>query len=360
MRCSRYRGLFLFFILAKVSSMKVAMMSQVLLLSPLFAVEAILTLGSGVGVNEIEINATIGGAVSDTATTTYSGTIEVALEVSDHQVSSFHMTGGKVSSSDTGFTFEVFPGTAQNVDFVDLAAAPTSLTGAEALGVPGQFSASLHVFRFNEGCLVSTGAFGDSKSLVAENPFDAAGTDLGQITLSAPTTLLSTLTSEPIATEYAASLSLPLNSTVTDASSGLSVVTVTTGTVTAEGNVLVYAHPFYEWATENAPEAGLAIAFDADANGDGVSDGLAWALGHAAGTTARLPDFSWDAVQEEFVFTLPETTRHPITLEASDDLSADGWLPLAGFDPIAPETVGELRIPRGEKNTRFFRFSSSL
>ncbi|MGJ8726737.1 MAG: hypothetical protein ACSHYB_19490 [Roseibacillus sp.] len=340
--------------------MKKALLISLVAARGVLGVPATLVLDEGAGQNAILFASDINSIVFDSQTTTYTGTIEVALEIVSGEVSAFEMTGGVVSASDVSFFFELFPGTAQTVDFIGATAIPISPLGEEVLVSAGTFSAPQHVFRFDDGCIEADGAFGYSKNQISEDPFDAAGVDVGSISLGSAVALDSTITNLPIVEQYPVCFSLNLDSTAIQTEGEITVTTVTTGTVTAQGFVLDYLHPFYEWAAANAPEAGLGLAFDADADGDGVADGISWALGYAAGASEQVPIPVWDAVGEAMVFPLSGTTRHPVTLEASADLSPTGWLPVSGFDPIPQGWTGDVVVPKASVGRRFFRFVSSL
>ncbi len=333
--------------------------SGVLMTGVSSGVEAILTLGDAVGENQVTISATIDGEFSDTQTTTYSGSIVLELEVASDEVTSFEMTGGLIEASDISFFFG-FLGFGQSLDFVNATALPDSLIGAETLTTPGHFSELLHVFVFNGGCLVSDGIFGSSKSLISDAPFNATGTGSGQITLGTPLPILSSVDSSLMATEYPVALSYSLDSTVTDTVDGILVETSTTGIVTASGAITVYAHPFYEWAAMNAPTAGHALAFDADANRDGVEDGLSWALGYEPDAKPQFPETSWDPLQDAFIFHLTEETRHPLTLRSGGGLPTTGWLPVSGISPVSVGTTGDLVISGVGVSRQFFQLSTDF
>ena len=330
------------------------------LISSSFGTKVTLTLGDSPDENLITIKATVNGTLSDTATTTYSGTIELDLGIDTGEVTSFEMTGGKVSATDATFLFAIPDFFSQSVSFVDLKASPVSPNGAESLATPGEFSATGHYFLFNEGCLVSAGTFESSKSLVSDTPFAAAGTEKGTISLVAVQQVFSSLSAEVIGTSYAVNLSLPLNSTVTSSEGGLVLVTETTGMVTAGGTAIAYRHPFYPWAAANAPLAGNALSFTADADQDGQQDGISWALGFDAGASNKEIPFNYDAPTGEFSLTLPGVTRSALTLQMSTTLAGNDWIDVPGTSPIPAGTSGSLVLPANAEPVVFYRFVASL
>ena len=332
----------------------------IVLFSTSFATPVILTLNSTEGENVITIKATVNDTLSDTSTTTYSGTIETDLTISGTSVTNFEMTGGKIFTTDATFLFEIPNFFSQTVTFQSLTATPVSPNGPETLSLPDQFTASQHYFLFNQGCVVSVGSFGDSKSLVAEDPFSAAGSTIGTITSASPQEIRSSITNDLIATSRLIELVLPLDSTTTSEDQGNTLTTETTGTVTASGTLLEFTHPFFEWATMNAPLAGNALAFTSDADHDGQQDGIAWALGFAPGTPAHLLQTAYNSTTGNLAFLLPGSTRALLSLERSTSLSPGDWTPVTGFSAIPIGTTGPLTLPIESGLTAFYRFTATL
>jgi len=328
------------------------------LIASTFAAPVVLTLGGMEGENVITIKATVNNSLSDTATTVYSGTIKIDLTVIDDEATTFEMTGGKIFATDTIFLFEIENFFSQTVTFESLTATPVSPSGPESRSPPGQFSAPAHYLLFNQGCLVSEGSFGNSKTLVQDDPFPAAGSTMGTITPGPVEEIQSSITNEVIATSRLIELVLPLNSTATSGDEDFTLATETTGTVTAAGTLLEFTHPFFEWATANAPLAGTAISFTTDADHDGQQDGISWALGFAAGASSKNIQPIDHSLTGELTFDLPGPTRRALTLQKSATLSADDWSPVAGYDPIPAGTTGALTLPLDD-GTTFYRFTAT-
>lgn len=202
----------------------------IFLTSGAFAAPVLLTLDPSIGKNIITIKATVANTISDTKTTTYAGTIVADITLDGDDVTSFEMIGGRITATNTTFLFESLPLFSQTVTFDLLAASPVSPNGPEILANPGEFSAGAHYFLFNEGCILLAGTFGNSKSAVQSNPFQAAGNNIGTITSGAPTEIRSSITQEIIATSRPINLVLPLESTVINEDETLA--TETTGTIT--------------------------------------------------------------------------------------------------------------------------------
>jgi hypothetical protein len=238
-------------------------------------------------------------------------------------------------------------------------ATPVSPNGAQILDPTNRFSAPEHYFLFNNGCLLTPGTFDESKSRVSEAPIAAAGDGVGHITAGPIADIRSSLTGEIIATSIPVTLNLSLNSTVNTDDGGLSFQTVTTGTVVATGVQIAYLHPFYEWASQNAPFAGTALSFTADADGDSLPDGISWALGFEAGQKPKSLRLGRDPVSGNLLMILPGTTRKNLKLETSSSLEPNDWIELSGF--VIPEgSDGSIVLPMEVASKGFFRFSTTF
>ncbi|YCM42683.1 hypothetical protein V2O64_15325 [Verrucomicrobiaceae bacterium 227] len=330
------------------------------LTSSLVASPVVLTLGELADENVITIKATVNNTLSDTDTTVYSGTIEVDLTVVEDLVTTFEMTGGLISATDTSFLFEIPDSFSQTVTFESAKATPVSINGPETLANPGQFSAVDHSFLFNQGCVLSDGSFGASKTNISDDPFEAAGSNFGTITLDTAYEVRSSINNALLSTNSPVHFALVLNSTVTNGDETFNITTETTGTVTASGTLRTFSHPFYEWATSNAPLAGTALAFSADADLDGQPDGISWALGFAAGAPSKYLPLQQNATTGELSFALPGTTRSPLTLQKSTTLAPDDWSPVTGFAPLPAGSSGTHTLPPDPASKVFYRFSATL
>ena len=107
------------------------------LTSATFAAPVLLTLDQSNGGNIITIKATVANTISDTKTTIYSGTIQVDITRDGNNVTSFEMTGGRITATNTTVLFQSLPFFSQTATFDQLAATPVSPNGAETLATPG-------------------------------------------------------------------------------------------------------------------------------------------------------------------------------------------------------------------------------
>jgi len=330
-------------------------------------VDAVLQLGESSGENEITLELSAFNFTS-TRTTIYSGTIDLDLMVDfdTHEVTGFEMAGGSIDASDVTFLFESPPFFSQTVDTIDYQAVPLSLDGFEAFASQGVFDANKHVFFFNEGRTVSEGTFGESETLVSDNPFNAAGTTTGTIDLLNPVSAFSTIDGELISVNYDVKFSVSLDSKSYPDPEDETTYVDTSGTVTAGGQVTAYTHPFFEWATRSFPEAGNALAFSADANGDGMADGISWALGQEVGFDEPL-DLVFQGSGQQLGLHLPESgTRALVTIQSSTTLAPGNWVDVADDDlsgqenPLPINSSGIVTISPTAISKGFFRLKATM
>lgn len=312
------------------------------------------------GANTITIQANINDLINDTVTAIYTGNLLVDLVVGDEGVTQFQMTGGTISATDTTFTFELTSIFTQDVSLQDLKASPVSPSGPEILIPANQFSGTDHYLLFNRGLIVTEGTFQNDQSLVSDSPFTAAGDSTGSITAGPLSEARSSITNEIIGTGYPINLSLPLNSDATYSDGGITLLTNTFGSVTASGILMeTYAHPFFAWASANAPLAGRALAFAADADHDGQEDGISWALGFPPGRAAKVLQPTFNPATNQISVILPGPSRAILRLEQSATLT-DDWEPVAGFTPLPIGSTGIITLPAPASTPLFYRFTASL
>lgn len=327
-------------------------------------VHGTLYLGDEVGENEITLTLSA-FTFASSQTTIYSGTIDFEMILEGGAVTGFKMSGGTIDATDSSFVFESPFIFSQMVNVIDYRAVPKSLNGMETLVTPGIFDANQHVFFFNEGRTVSDGTFGASESFVSDDPFNANGITTGSIILANPQLVTSTITGGEIATKYDVDFLVTLDSMSFPDPDDLTSFIETVGIVTARGQVMAYTHPFYDWAANNFPEAGNALAFTADMNGDGVADGISWALGQPVGFQETL-ELTYQKAEHQMQLILPDTgTRAPVSIQTSRTLALGSWMNVEGSDlstgenPLLIGTNGPVTVslPVGSKG--FYRLSTT-
>ena len=336
----------------------VVFLNGLLLAGLLTAAPSRLVLGEAEGENELTMEFTVSGLVKASDDLIYSGEIltDLEIDIETDSVVGFEMTGGQIEATDTSFLFSSFLFGSQLLELEDMRALPMSLEGKEVLEVPGQFDANQHVFEFNEGMAISSGDLENSTSDVASGPFFANGVTTGSVLLSNKEVFLSTLTGEVVSYSYDVDFSVVMDA-LSKFGSGLDALDVETiGTVTAAGKVEFGATDFFNWQMKHAPDVGLALAFDADANGDGVADGLTWALGFEAGIrvtqTLRI-----DPSEGSLEVLLGDAgVRSAVMIEKSVNLGVDSWEPV---QELGVGTKGEVMISLNTNDVCFYRLSVS-
>ncbi len=178
------------------------------------------------------------------------------------------------------------------------------------------------------------------ETTVTAADFGNAGTSsvsIGTVSESSPGVFL-----VPVTPTSSGSLQLQVNaSAVLDDAAGNALDTTT---AIVDGTTITVLTEYETWA------GGGGSAFDADGNGDGISDGMAWLLGTSAvGTNARsrLPTASNPSgagLRLQFSMLNASSRGNAIlTLEFSNDLGvADPWTSHRVVVPDVSSTVGEV------------------
>ena len=154
---------------------------------------------------------------------------------------------------------------------------------------------------------------------------------------------------------YSVTATFPVSIADTFLAGTTSVAITASGTVKATGTLQVPRTEYLAWTiAQNIPNA----PFNGDPNGDGVSNGLLWALGLNANSNPLpyLPR-SNPAVPGGFIVPLPPGgTGGPILIQSSPHL---GWSPAAGVSPVANPlptgTRGTVTIAPDASPRRFVR-----
>lgn len=175
---------------------------------------------------------------------------------------------------------------------------------------------------------------------LSENPLDAAGTGTGTIALTP-------VSEDELTRSFDIALTFPVTVSRTipvDSPLGTTNIAVTaSGTIEAVGQVPVPRSEYIAWTIAQGSDGADP---DADLNGDGVPNGIAWALGLAITDDAR-PFVPTPTPGGGFELTLPGPTAAPLSLQSSPHLA--GWslldaarLPLP--NPLPAGSEGSLTI----------------
>lgn len=307
-------------------------------------------------------------------TTTLSGDVEVLLEIdpATDQVSQMTITNGMVSGTPVSIS--------ESTPFVGNYQLQSTTLGAE-LATPnppgqvdpstGEFDASEHSFTVNSGTLsgnISVPLAGINEAInfdFAATPVSGFGSPdvKGTVSLN-PTGSTATTKS------YEVMVLLPVDVLEVFEAEGptgpLEIPIAATGNIKLVGPVTIDTTPlsdFERWVTANLLQD---APFDGDQNGDGVPNGLQWALGLQA-TEAPYPHLLQpDRTAVGTVnFTLdfpPAGTAAPILVLASSDPGTLPFLPLDAAavstgNPIPAGTSGPVVITLPKESQGFIRLS---
>jgi hypothetical protein len=196
----------------------------------------------------------------------------------------------------------------------------------------GQFDAGEHEVTLSEGVISGTSVVGEVNENFSESPVSGAGSGTGEVALSRMAIKGNTIT-------YSVVVVLPVEFS-NPLQEGVDVRV--DSTVQFEGVIEVPLDPFAAWAElQGIPDA----PFAGDHDGDGVPNGLLWALGYDA--DARPTLFAADPLIPGQVDIIvehgPAGIRAPILVEGN--FNQAGWTALDPFLLLGfenPVPVGEI------------------
>lgn len=290
----------------------------------------VLTLSDAPGVNILKVTLSAVG-IEDQQDSTLSGTVEatLAIDPATDQVSQFTLTSGDVTATDMDFS--LLGGLIADVSLSGIEA--TLMTSSEGLVDPatGQFDGAQHQVTLNQGTISGTSIAGAVDENFSQNPVSGAGSGTGTVAITR------TATEGNIVT-YDILVVLPL-----DFSNPLQegVEVLVEATIQMEGSIEVPLDPYLGWTEMNGiPEA----PFEGDHDGDGIPNGLLWALGYSANDRPELfiPDLFFPGQVDLLIDPGPDGTRAPIIVEGSYDL--EEWMLLDPFQIWGFENP----VPAGE------------
>ncbi|MFP6885884.1 MAG: hypothetical protein VCA40_15740 [Roseibacillus sp.] len=293
-------------------------------------------------------------------TSTLSGAIEVLLEIdpATDQVSEMTIVDGEIEGSPVEISESSFLGS-YDLESSTLGASLATLDPPGLVDPnSGEFDSSQHSFTVTSGTLggnISAPLLGLDEDLTfdfAELPVGGTGFGTGTVTLT-PTG------ATPTSKSYEVVVLLPIAVEQTVEAEGFEIPIRANGTAKLVGPATIEIEPedpFVAWTEQNGIAGATQLE---DANGDGVPNGLQWALGLDASDSPfphlLRPDRT-TAATVDFTLALPDGgTGAPLTVVTTTDLE----LPFNVLDPasvssgnpIPQGTTGSVTIalPRGER-----------
>ena len=272
--------------------------------------------------------------IEDEESSDLSGAVEATLEINPgaDQVSRLTINSANLTATDMSFSLAIG----------EISVAEVSLNGIEATiatsqvgwvdPATGQFDAGEHEVTLSEGVISGTSVVGEVNENFSESPVSGAGSGTGEVALSRMAIKGNTIT-------YSVVVVLPVEFS-NPLQEGVDVRV--DSTVQFEGVIEVPLDPFAAWAElQGIPDA----PFGGDHDGDGVPNGLLWALGYDA--DARPTLFAADPLIPGQVDIIvehgPAGIRAPILVEGN--FNQAGWTALDPFLLLGfenPVPVGEI------------------
>ena len=272
--------------------------------------------------------------IEDEESSDLSGAVEATLEINPgaDQVSRLTINSANLTATDMSFSLAIG----------EISVAEVSLNGIEATiatsqvgwvdPATGQFDAGEHEVTLSEGVISGTSVVGEVNENFSESPVSGTGSGTGEVALSRMAIKGNTIT-------YSVVVVLPVEFS-NPLQEGVDVRV--DSTVQFEGVIEVPLDPFAAWAElQGIPDA----PFGGDHDGDGVPNGLLWALGYDA--DARPTLFAADPLIPGQVDIIvehgPAGIRAPILVEGN--FNQEGWTALDPFLLLGfenPVPVGEI------------------
>ncbi|CAN5279589.1 hypothetical protein BH23VER1_BH23VER1_00590 [soil metagenome] len=321
-----------------------------------------LTLVTEPGFNRLDVTADpqidFGLSLASSSTTTLTGTMlgEVNANPDTGQTSELTLRDGRVSATKLTFRKSIFLiGTVYHIELDGISASITTPTPPGLVdAASGGFAADQHQFEIDQGTATGTVSIPGQPSVPVdesfspENPVTGGGSGTGTVTL--------TPTGESgIFRNFDIVVILPVDLDDTFDAGENAVRVTASGTIKATGTLKIPLSEYLAWTVTHAIEGASGRA---DANGDGVSNAIAWALGLDASVSA-IP-FVPTVSAGGFQLQLPATeTVAPIRIQGSGDLGI--WVDLpttrisTGLNPLPAGSGGLVTITPSGTPLEFIR-----
>lgn len=290
--------------------------------------------------------------LADTETTFLTGTIAADLDAAPAtgDVSELTLREGRIRGTDMTFSRSAL-GQGYTLSITGFSGTVfTTLPPGRVDPASGEFDGSQHAFEIDQGTITGE-ALGEpvDEAFTEDAPASGSGAGTGRIELI-PTG------ESGIFSLFEVVVTLPVNLADTVVANGIDVIVTASGTLKATGSLELPRSEYLAWtAAEGISGADRA----ADANGDGIPNAIAWALGFEA--SKRIEGAALQpADRGVFTISLQESsTVAPVRIQTSDDLST--WTDVSpervstGQNPIPPATSGLITIQPSGSDSEFLR-----
>jgi len=294
-------------------------------------------------------------------TTTLSGAIEVLLEIdpATDQVSEMTIVDGEIEGSSVEISESAFLIGSYDLESSILGASLATLDPPGLVDPnSGEFDSAQHSFTVTSGTLggnISLPLLGLDQDIsfdFAELPVGGTGLGVGTVTLT-PTG------ATPTSKSYEVVVLLPIAIDETFEAEGFEIPVGVSGTAKLVGPATIEIEPedpFLTWTEQNGLAGATRLE---DANGDGVPNGLQWALGLTASDSPfphLLTPNGTTAATVDFTLVLPDGgTAAPLTVVTSTALELPfnvlSPASVSSGNPIPQGTTGSITIalPKGAR-----------
>lgn len=314
--------------------------------------------GKFYGVMDIAISGA--GLTRSTAVTELTGTVSARLDV-DHALggtSELTLRNGRIRASDFSLAGRAFVFFSYNAVARNLAATLSTVSPPGVVAVTsGAFAAAQHRFTVDEGTVAGTAAGETFNQTFSEaNPFEGPGSGQGIVSLTR-------VSADAIYQTYRVEVVLPgvsISDTITAGTVASVTATVTgTGDIKARGTVRVPRSDYLAWTVEQ----GLpGVAGDADENGDGIANALAWALRLPLNGPVAQVDAPRMTPEGGFTFKIP-TGGSPAEIRLQHSTTLGNWVDLPAQrisrvgNPLPVGSAGVIQVPPVGQAAEFFRLA---
>ena len=294
-------------------------------------------------------------SAADSDTTTVTGELQAELTINEttNRVTNISFVDGDLAFTDMDFELVfragIIPFGEQNVDTLDVRGTALTTDEDTSVAANNQFSAAAHSVRLDSGLVDSSGSLGDFDRDLEDEPLEAEGNGQGTITLTETASGLN-------GTLYDVSLVLPVNGEdeFNDPNNiGTGRISIS-GSVNATGQTGVFTDDFTAFMVQRNPDLiDTELSRTGDADGDGIQDGLAFALNLPLDANPADDLLRIDRNRALRITLADEGTNRDVRIMASETLAPGSFQEIDKLD--AGRTGEALIINASSAEKRFFR-----